>query len=391
MPTPILSCAPDKLDASLARAAETLRAGGLVAFPTETVYGLGANALDADAVARIFAAKGRPATNPVIVHVATVEEVALVAAHWPEAAARLAAAFWPGPLTLVLARRPEVPDVVTAGGPTVAVRIPAHPVALRLLTMLGLPVAAPSANRSNRLSPTTAEHVFRDLDGRIDLLLDGGPTPGGIESTVVDVTSRPARLLRPGLIDPTAIERIIGPIVRPVEQASRLLLHDSQSQAGRLSYDVEQASRLLPSVPLPSPGMLSRHYAPRTPLECVEGDGMARIRELRAAGLRVALVTRRTNQAMLPVMGGGRVAGVEDPGSLPLASTQGVERVKCSGVFDPSHPLLSMPADPAGYAARLYGALHDLDAEGFDRLVVELPPDEDAWLAVRDRLRRASS
>ena len=334
MPTPMLPCDPD----SLARAVEILRAGGLVAFPTETVYGLGANALDADAVARIFAAKGRPATNPVIVHVATVEQVAAIA-DWSEDADRLAAAFWPGPLTLVLPRRGGVPDVVTAGGPTVAVRIPAHPVALRLLAMLGLPVAAPSANRSNRLSPTTAEHVYADLNGRIDLILDGGPTTGGIESTVVDVTSRPARLLRPGLIDPGAIEGIIG---RPVEQASRLL---SESQAGRLSYEA--------NAPLPSPGLLPRHYAPRTPLECVEGDGLPRTRELRATGLRVALVTRR------------------------------------------HHPqdvyILTMPADPAGYAARLYAALHQLDAEGFDRLIVELPPDEDAWLAVRDRLRRASS
>ena len=215
MPTPILSCAADQLDASLARAVAALHAGKLVAFPTETVYGLGANALDPDAVRRIFAAKGRPASNPVIVHVASIEQVALIASDWPDDADRLAAAFWPGPLTLVLPRRPEVPDVVTAGGPTVAVRIPSHPVALRLLAMLGLPVAAPSANRSNHLSPTTARHVFDDLNDRIDLILDGGPTSGGIESTVVDVTIRPARLLRPGLIDPAAIERILGPILRP--------------------------------------------------------------------------------------------------------------------------------------------------------------------------------
>ena len=326
MPTPILSCAADRLDSSLARAIEVLRAGGLVAFPTETVYGLGANALDADAVRRIFAAKGRPATNPVIVHVATIEQVALVASDWPDDAARLAAAFWPGPLTLVLPRRPDVPDVVTAGGPTVAVRIPSHPVAHRLLEVLGLPIAAPSANRSNHLSPTTAQHVFADLNGRIDLLLDGGPTSGGIESTVVDVTIRPARLLRPGLIDPREIERILGPITRTIATSS---------------------------APLPSPGMLSRHYAPRTPLECVEGDATDRLAELLTAGLRVALVTHRPN-------------------------FKGVR-------------VVTMPADPAGYAARLYEALHLLDAEGFDRLIVELPPDEDAWLAVRDRLCRASS
>ena len=363
MPTPILSCADDRLDASLARAVEVLRAGGLVAFPTETVYGLGANALDADAVRRIFAAKGRPATNPVIVHVATIEQVALVASDWPDDAARLAAAFWPGPLTLVLPRRPEVPDVVTAGGPTVAVRIPAHPVALRLLEALGLPIAAPSANRSNRLSPTTAEHVYADLNGRIDLLLDAGPTSGGIESTVVDVTTRPARLLRLGLIDPAAIERIIGPIRRPVVPLALVLGGEGLGVRGRVTAreapltpdpsPPEYRGRGEKEFPLPSPGMLSRHYAPRTPLECVEGDGMTRVDELLAAGLRVAVVTRRS-----------RPEGVRT---------------------------LTMPADPAGYAARLYAALHLLDAEGFDRLIVELPPDEDAWLAVRDRLRRASS
>ena len=327
MRTPILPCD----NASLARAVEVMRGGGLVAFPTETVYGLGANALDADAVARIFVAKGRPATNPLIVHVATVDQVATVAADWPDDAARLAEAFWPGPLTLVLPKRPAVPDIVTAGGPTVAVRVPAHPVALRLLTLLGLPVAAPSANRSNRLSPTTAEHVFADLDGRIDLILDGGPTPGGLESTVIDVTSRPARLLRPGLIDLAAIERVVG-------------------RLARLSVPPESEGRAKDSVPLPSPGMLARHYAPRTPLECVEGDGMPHARELRAAGLRVAHLTRQ-----------------------PLSDS------------------IPMPADPAGYAAALYAVLHRLDAGGFDRLLVELPPDEDAWLAVRDRLRRASS
>src|SRR5262249_34135404 len=164
-------------------AARLLRAGGLVAFPTETVYGLGANALDASAVARIFAAKGRPANNPLIVHVAEADEARQVAADWPEAAARLAERFWPGPLTLVLPKRAIVPDAVTANGPTLAVRVPAHPVAQALLRAAGVPVAAPSANRSTELSPTRAEHVLRGLDGRIDVLLDGGPTAGGIEST----------------------------------------------------------------------------------------------------------------------------------------------------------------------------------------------------------------
>src|SRR5258708_26543475 len=151
--------------ASIARAAEVLRAGGLVAFPTETVYGLGANALDADAVARIFAAKGRPGNNPIIVHIAVPAQVALVAADWPMLAAKLTSHFWPGPLTLILPKRPEVPDTVTAGGPTVGVRIPAHPAALALLRVAGVPVAAPSANRSTQLSPTSAQHVLQSLGG----------------------------------------------------------------------------------------------------------------------------------------------------------------------------------------------------------------------------------
>ena len=175
-----------------------LRRGGLVAFPTETVYGLGANALDAEAVRHIFAAKGRPATNPVIVHVAEIARVREVVADWPPLAERLAGRFWPGPLTLVLPRHPALPALVTAGGPTVAVRVPLHPVALALLRAAVVPVAAPSANRSTRLSPTRAEHVLAGLAGRIDLLLDGGPASGGLESTVLDVTTVPPRLLRRG-------------------------------------------------------------------------------------------------------------------------------------------------------------------------------------------------
>src|SRR4051794_39087740 len=206
---------PDPADVAVAAA--VLHRGGLVAFPTETVYGLGANALDAAAVARIFAAKGRPATNPLIVHVAAAEHVWSVAADWPAVAARLAERFWPGPLTLVLPKAAAVPDAVTAGGPTVAVRVPAHPVALALLRAAGVPLAAPSANRSTELSPTTAGHVLHGLGGRIDLVLDAGPTAGGIESTVLDVTTNPPRLLRPGLVTPAMIEAVIGPIRRASE------------------------------------------------------------------------------------------------------------------------------------------------------------------------------
>ncbi len=334
MLTEIVTIASDPPDAEMiARAAAILRAGGLVAFPTETVYGLGANALDPEAVSRIFTAKGRPANNPLIVHVSEAKEALRLATVWPASAARLAERFWPGPLTLVLPRRAEVPDVVTAGGPTVAVRVPAHPVAQALLRAAGIPVAAPSANRSGYLSPTRAEHVLRGLDGRIDMILDGGPVAGGIESTVLDVTTDPPRLLRPGLVSVQELERLIGPVTF-------------------------SATTMATDSPLPSPGMLTRHYAPRTPLELAEDDGRARVVELRSAGLVV--------------------------GWLPLSPTE---------ASDQSEVLtMPMPFDPAGYAAKMYAALHTLDEAGVQRIVGwPSPPDRIEWLAVRDRLRRAAA
>jgi len=317
--------------APIARAAEVLRRGGLVAFPTETVYGLGANALNAEAVRRIFEAKDRPANNPVIVHVAEVEQARQLVADWPLAAERLAGRFWPGPLTLVLPRRDIIPDMVTAGGPTVAVRMPAHPVALALIRAAGVPVAAPSANRSTQLSPTLAEHVLHGLQGRIDLVLDGGPTSGGLESTVLDLTSPSPRVLRPGLVSRTELEAILGPVVGPV-----------------VAPDVAAS--------LPSPGMLPRHYAPRTPVECAE-HGALRVKELLEAGLRV--------------------------GRLALPGSSGPERSGATTVV--------MPADASAYAASLYATLHALDARGLDRIVVDLPPNGEEWLAIRDRLRRAAA
>jgi L-threonylcarbamoyladenylate synthase len=321
--TLVLPAGPDAVEL----AAEVLRRGGLVAFPTETVYGLGANALDEAAVARIYAAKGRPPTNPVIVHVPDAAGAAPLVTDWPDSARRLAERFWPGPLTLVLPRADRVPAVVAAGGPTVAVRAPAHPVALALLRAAGVPVAAPSANRSNALSPTRAEHVLRGLAGRVDLVLDGGLTPGGIESTVLDLTASPPRLLRPGLIDPAALEAILGPVRRGPAEA--------------------------PAV-LPSPGMMPRHYAPRTPLLAVEGSGREEVEALAAAGHRVAWLT----WFRAPALAGVRV--------------------------------VELPGDPSGYAAGLYAALHDLDREGLERIVAALPPAADEWLGARDRLLRAS-
>jgi L-threonylcarbamoyladenylate synthase len=336
MPTEVLPVNAERPEPEvIARAAEVLRRGGLVAFPTETVYGLGADARNRTAVARIFTAKGRPAVNPLIVHVARWEQALQLAAAWPDTADRLAQRFWPGPLTLVLPRRDVLPETVTAGGPTVAIRVPAHPVALALLRAAVLPVAAPSANRSTNVSPTRAEHVLRGLDGRFDLLLDGGPTAGGLESTVVDVTTTPPRLLRPGLVSPGDLEAVIGPIRRP---------DDPQAMAN-------------PASALPSPGMLRRHYAPRALLECMPGDGGQRVEELVQQGLRV--------------------------GWLTFDAAAGQER--------PEVIALRMPREPAAYAAQLYAALHALDDAGVERIVAALPPSGDDWLAVQDRLRRASS
>lgn len=311
----------------IAQAAAVLRAGGLVAFPTETVYGLGANALDPQAVARIFVAKGRPATNPIIVHVADVPAAKRLVTAWPDVAERLAERFWPGPLSLVLSKCAEIPDLVTAGGPTVAIRVPAHPVALALIRAADVPVAAPSANRSTTLSPTRAEHVLRGLDGRIDLLFDGGPTPGGLESTVLDVTVTPPRLLRPGLVGVAELREAIG----------ELAIGTSTEQIGAVR----------------SPGQMERHYAPRTPTEIVAGA--ERVRQLTEQGNRVGWLTFMGRECDIP-----------------------------------GAAILALPAAPAGYAAELYAALHTLDAAGLDRILIDEPPATDDWLAIRDRLQRAA-
>jgi L-threonylcarbamoyladenylate synthase len=322
---------------AMSRAADVLRAGGLVAFPTETVYGLGANALDAAAVAKIFAAKGRPPNNPLIIHVARIEQARELAAEWPASVARLAQRFWPGPLTLVLAKRSIVPEIVTAGAATVGLRIPAHPVAKALLEATGVPIAAPSANRSNEVSPTTAEHVLKSLSGRIDVVLDAGPTSGGLESTVLDMTTMPPRILRPGLVSPAEIEGLIGAIERPAKPLLR------------------------PDRPLSSPGQLPRHYAPHAPMECFAEGSAERVAALVDAGYRVGWLT---------IAGSGCKLRPDDSQSRVTT--------------------IEMPADPAAYAAQLYAALHALDDAGVDRIVVDLPPDEESWLAVRDRLRRGS-
>lgn len=337
--------AGDPDSAALARAGALLREGRLVAFPTETVYGLGANALDAGAAARIFAAKGRPANDPLIVHVAAVEAVAQVAGELPPTARLLAAAFWPGPLTLVLPRAAAVPLLVTSGLDTVAVRVPAHPVALGLLTAAGVPVAAPSANRFSRPSPTTADHVAADLGHAIDLILDAGPTPIGVESTIVDATGDgPPVLLRPGGVPLEALRQVVGEV--------RL----RAQQPGRADDD-----------PQPAPGLLTKHYAPRAALRLIVGP-RATARARLAAELAACLAQGRRVGALLVEEDADLVTG------LPVMTAW-----------------LGSEARPEEAARRLFAALRSLDATGVDVIAARAPGVGGLGLAILDRLTRAAS
>lgn len=320
----------------MADAAARLRVGELVAFPTETVYGLGANALDAAAVARIFAAKGRPSYNPVIVHVPHTEAARRVVTSWPDAAAKLAAAFWPGPLTIVLPKSPDVPDSVSAGLPLVGVRVPAHPVALALLRAARVPVAAPSANKSNQLSPTSAQHVARGMADVDVTILDGGPCAVGIESTVVDLSGDQPVLLRPGGVSVAALESVLGTRV----------LRPTATPTGE--------------APRRSPGALDRHYAPRAPMRMVPAaDGVA---------LATTIDSLRADGAVIGVV-------AYSDFDLPFREDV-VVRV--------------MPSKAEAYASLLFAALHELDDVGVSAIVVEAVPDLPIWDAVRDRLKRAA-
>ncbi|MDW8308359.1 MAG: L-threonylcarbamoyladenylate synthase [Verrucomicrobiales bacterium] len=339
---------PERFRAAVERAAQWLRAGQPVALPTETVYGLAANALDAAAVARLYQIKGRPAHNPIIVHVAGVEMARQCVAEWPEAAEQLARAFWPGPLTLVLPRAPVIPDVVTAGGPTVGVRWPRHPFMQAVIRACGFPLAAPSANLASRLSPTTAEHVRAHLGARIPLIVDGGPCPVGIESTVLDLTTRPPRVLRPGMIHAESLAAVLGAVV--------------------LGENAADAS----AGPLRSPGLLEKHYAPSVPLWLMHWRDDAELhRQLRALApdqsrpLRVHLLVH-TN---IPTNAGN--AGEASPVAL--------ERVAV------------IPRDPDAFARALYAELHRCEEAGAECIVVETPPAGPEWRAIADRLRRAAA
>lgn len=320
--------------AQITRAVALLTAGELVAFPTETVYGLGADAANPAAVAKIFAAKGRPADHPLIVHLPGAAWVERWARDIPQAAWDLAEAFWPGPLTLILKKQAWVPDAVTGGQDTVGLRVPGHPVALALLqafaaTHASAGIAAPSANRFGRISPTSAAHVQEELGDKVALILDGGACQVGIESTIIDLSREQPEILRPGHIGPVLLGEVLGEL--PAQQQSQ--------GAPRVS------------------GSLASHYAPLTPVRLIAPERLLDFLTLeRHAGIRCGVLAYdQPPQAGMP------------------------------------HLWQMLPADPAGYAHDLYAALRHLDHQQLDLIVIEAPPDTPAWSAVQDRLRRAAA
>jgi L-threonylcarbamoyladenylate synthase len=315
---------------ALDEAAAVLQRGGLVAFPTETVYGLGGRALDAGAAARIFAAKGRPETHPLIVHILGADDARALVGEWSARADRFARAFWPGPLTLVVERGERIPAIVGGGGSSIAVRAPASRVARALIARLGEPIAAPSANRYQSISPTLAEHVVKSLGDRVDLVLDGGACDAGIESTVLDVRGERARVLRPGALGVEAL-RAIAPDV----EAAPLVVAGDESRA--------------------SPGMDARHYAPRARLVLVSG---------RREAVQAARDEARMRRTGLVARGPAEARDVD---------------------------VRVLPDDPVGYAAALFATLHALDDAGAEVIVVEAVPDAESWWAVADRLRRGAA
>jgi L-threonylcarbamoyladenylate synthase len=331
--------------AVIARAAAIIRRGGLVAFPTETVYGLGANALDEGAVRSIFAAKRRALDDPLIVHIASMAELPTVVAEVPPVARALAQQFWPGPLTIVLPKSPDVPDLVTAGLPTVAIRVPSHPVAQALIRAAVVPIAAPSANLFTRTSATTASHVVQDLADRVDLILDGGPAPHGIESTVVAIDDAEVRLLRPGATTPEALADALSALDPPVP----LLL----GAVGRTA----------------SPGLLAKHYSPRASLFLLTGDPSETRPALRRAVERALNASRRVGLLLID----------ED---APLFEDL-ADRIEAI--------LLGSESDLSQVAGRLFAAMRALDAAGCDAIYARSLCTSGLGLAILDRLTRAAN
>ena len=333
--TEILSThTPELFQKAVLRAAELLRAGEIVALPTETVYGLAANAFDESAVATIFQIKGRPATNPIIVHISGNDMARRCVKNWPELADKFSKAFWPGPLTLVLPRAEEIPKIVTAGGATVGIRWPGHPFIQAVIRECHFPLAAPSANLSSRVSPTNAEHVRAQLGGKIPLIVDGGQSQVGIESTVLDLTVAPPDILRPGMIHAESLAAVAGSL-----QPSTFNLQPST---------------------LRSPGLLAKHYSPKATLVILNWRD--------DADLRSQLSTLNFQPST----------------SFIIAHTTIPSGENFAGVS-------VIPHDAEAFARAIYAELHRCDEAGAGGIVVESPPDLPEWLGITDRLRRAAA
>lgn len=344
MKTEILKLNANRIERDkLAFAAEVLRNGGLVAFPTETVYGLGANALNESAVTGIFKAKGRPSDNPLIVHIGKAHDVDRLVSDLPLRATALMDAFWPGPLTLVMPRSGIIPAIITAGLETVAIRMPSHPIALALLEMSGVPVAAPSANTSGRPSPTRAEHVIEDLSGKVDVIIDGGSVAVGLESTVLDITSHPPAILRPGGI---TLEQL------------KTILPDVEIDPAILSKELKDS--IVPR----SPGMKYRHYAPKARITIIEGEP--------------GRVAAEINRLAAAAEAGGLKTGI-------LASDETAGRYASGRVFP-----LGSREHPEVIAARLFQVLRQLDELGMEAVFAEAFDGRGIGMAIMNRLSKAA-
>ena len=326
----------------LREAAEILRNGGLVGFPTETVYGLGGNALDPDAARKIYAAKGRPSDNPLIVHISCMEELPPLVQEIPEQARRLAEAYWPGPMTVIFRKSGIVPDATSGGLPTVAVRMPSDPVANALIRLAGVPVAAPSGNRSGRPSPTTAQHMVDDMDGRIEMIVDGGPVQVGVESTIVDLTGDVPCLLRPGAVTLPMLEAVLG----------------------RVELDEALTRPLAPDVHPKAPGMKYRHYAPKADLTLFEGSQKAVAAE----------ILRRVEQAEQSGKRAGVLATDESAGLYTRGDVRSVGSRR----------------HPDSIAHNLFSVLRAFDDDGVDVIFGEVIPEDDLGLAIMNRMTKAA-
>jgi len=325
---------PELFQKAVLRAAELLRAGEVVALPTETVYGLAANALNEQAVAKIFQIKGRPANNPIIVHVASNETAKSCVKDWPELAGKLSKAFWPGPLTLVLPRAEKIPGIVTAGGETVGIRWPSHPFIQAVIRECGFPLAAPSANLSSRISPTNAEHVRQQLGGKIPLIMDGGQSQVGIESTVLDLTVSPPKILRPGMIHVESLAAVVGNIQHPTSDIQHPLLK--------------------------SPGLLAKHYSPKAKLIVLNWHDDAELK-FQISNFKFQISSCHVI-AHTQIPSGGNFGGVS-----------------------------VIPHDAEAFARALYAELHRCDKMGAAAIIVEAPPELPEWAGIADRLRRAAA